>query len=78
VSKQTAHRFQMERFSSKKLNEVEAREQYCVEMSNRFTAVENLDAQVVINRAWKLLERMSTFHTNSHSCKYNVPTSHCP
>jgi hypothetical protein len=32
----------MERFNFKKLNEVEGKEQYCVEISNRFTALENL------------------------------------
>jgi hypothetical protein len=44
VSKQTTHRFHMERFSHKKLNEIEGNEKYCVEISNRFTALENLDA----------------------------------
>jgi hypothetical protein len=36
VSKQTAHRVNMERFNLKKLNEVEGKEQYCVEILNRF------------------------------------------
>jgi endonuclease/exonuclease/phosphatase family metal-dependent hydrolase len=42
VSKQTTHRFQMERFNHKKLNEIEGKEQYRVEISNRFPALENL------------------------------------
>jgi hypothetical protein len=42
VSNQTMHRFHMERFSLKELNEVEGKEQYHVEISNRFTALENL------------------------------------
>jgi hypothetical protein len=33
----------MERFNLKKLNEVEGKEQYSVEISNRFAALENLD-----------------------------------
>jgi hypothetical protein len=41
VSKQTAHRIHMERFNLKKLNEVEGKEQCCVEISNRFAALEN-------------------------------------
>jgi hypothetical protein len=41
VSKQTAHRVRMERFNLKILNEVEGKEQYCVEISNRFAALEN-------------------------------------
>jgi hypothetical protein len=32
----------MEMFSLKKLNDVEAKEQYHVEISDRFTALENL------------------------------------
>jgi hypothetical protein len=36
VSKQTTHRVHMERFNLKKLNEVEGKEQYRVEISDRF------------------------------------------
>jgi hypothetical protein len=39
----------MESFSFKKLNEVEGKEQYHVEVSNRFVALEDLD----INIAWE-------------------------
>jgi 50S ribosomal subunit-associated GTPase HflX len=51
VSKRTAHRIYMERFNLKKLNELEGKEQYHVEISNRFTALENLDTEVDINKA---------------------------
>jgi hypothetical protein len=43
VNKQRSHRLHMERFNLKKLNEVEGKEQYHVEVSNRFTALEDLD-----------------------------------
>jgi hypothetical protein len=33
----------MERLNLKKLNEVEVKEQFCVEVSNRFAALEHLD-----------------------------------
>jgi hypothetical protein len=46
VSKKTTHGFHMERFSQKKLKEVENKEQYRVETSKRFTALENFDADV--------------------------------
>jgi hypothetical protein len=36
VNKQTLHRFSMERFNFKKLNEVEGKGQYCADVSNRF------------------------------------------
>jgi hypothetical protein len=42
----------MERFNLKNLNEAEGKEQYCVEVSNRFAALEDLDAEVDINSAW--------------------------
>jgi hypothetical protein len=41
----------MERFNLKKLNEVECKEQYHFQISNRFAALENLDTEVYINRA---------------------------
>jgi hypothetical protein len=41
----------MERFSLKKLNEVDGKEQNSVELSNRFAALENLDTEVNINKA---------------------------
>jgi hypothetical protein len=42
----------MERFNLKKLKEVESKEQYRVEISNRFVALENLDTEVDVNTAW--------------------------
>jgi CTP-dependent riboflavin kinase len=50
VSKQTTYRVHMERFNLKKLNRVECKEQYFVEILNRFAALENLDTDVDINR----------------------------
>jgi hypothetical protein len=46
VYKQRSHRFDMERFHLKKSNEVEVKEQYRVEISNGFAALEDLDAAV--------------------------------
>jgi hypothetical protein len=36
VNKQGSHNFHMERFNLKKLNEVDGKEKYHVEVSNRF------------------------------------------
>jgi hypothetical protein len=55
VDKQRSHRLHMERFNLKKLNEVEGKEQYRVEVSNRFAALEHLDAEVEINSAWEMI-----------------------
>jgi hypothetical protein len=57
VSKQTAHRVHMERFNLQKLNEVEGKEQYRVEISNRFAALENLDTEVDNNRPWETIKK---------------------
>jgi hypothetical protein len=55
VSKQTTHKFHMERFNLKKLYEEKGKEEYQVEISNRFAALENLDDDVELG---KLLERI--------------------
>jgi hypothetical protein len=43
----------MERFNLKKLNKVEGKARYCVEVSNRFAALEDLGTEVEINSAWE-------------------------
>jgi hypothetical protein len=45
VNKQRSQRFHMERFNLKKLNEVEGKEQFRVEISNRFSALEDVDSE---------------------------------
>jgi hypothetical protein len=49
VNKQRSHRFQRERFNLKKLNVIEVKEQHIVEVSNRFVALKDVDAEVEIN-----------------------------
>jgi hypothetical protein len=55
VNKQGSHRFHTERFSLKKLNEVEGKEKYRSEVSNRFAALEDLDAELESNSAWETI-----------------------
>jgi hypothetical protein len=57
VNKQRSRRFHMERFNLKKLNEVEGKEQYHVEVSNRFAALEHFDTEVEINSGWEMIKR---------------------
>jgi hypothetical protein len=54
VKKQRSHSFLMERSNLKKLNEVEDKEKFHVEVSNSFAALEDLDAVVEINSAWEM------------------------
>jgi hypothetical protein len=51
----------MERFSIKKLNKLEDKEKYCVETSTRVAALEDLDAEVEINSAWKTIREYKNF-----------------
>jgi hypothetical protein len=51
----------MERFNLKKINEVEGKEQYRVEISNKFAALQNLDTGVGINRAWESIRENIKF-----------------
>jgi hypothetical protein len=55
MSKQTWHRVHMGRFYLKKLNEVEGKVQYRVEISSKVAAFENLETEVDINRAWEII-----------------------
>jgi hypothetical protein len=45
----------MERSNLQKLNKVEGKEQYRVEVSNRFASLEDFDAEVEINNAWEMI-----------------------
>jgi hypothetical protein len=51
VSKQAAQKFDEGRVNLRKLNELEVREQYQLEISNKTAAVENLSGSEEINRA---------------------------
>jgi hypothetical protein len=55
VNKQGSHKFHMERFSHKKLSKVEGKEKYHVEASNRFAALEDLDAEVETYTTWETI-----------------------
>ena len=50
VGKQTAQRFDRQRFNFRKLNESEVREQNQIEITNRFAALENLNDDEGVNR----------------------------
>jgi hypothetical protein len=53
VSKRARQKFDLERFDLKKLDEVEVKEKYQVEISNRFATLESLDESFDINSAWE-------------------------
>jgi hypothetical protein len=45
----------VERFNLKKLNELEVRKQYQIQISNRFAALENLNVRTQIG-LWRILK----------------------
>jgi hypothetical protein len=52
VSKQAAQTFDVDRFNLRKLTEMEVRKEYQIKISNVFAALENLNDNEDINRAW--------------------------
>jgi hypothetical protein len=56
VNKQISHSLHTERFNLKKLNDVEGKQQFCVEVSNRFPALDDLDIEVEINSTWETIK----------------------
>jgi hypothetical protein len=73
VSKQATHTFHTEKFSLKKLKEVEGKEQYRVENSNRSAVLENLHAAVHINKAWETTIRVYIkISTRQNLCCYEM------
>jgi len=53
VGKQAAQRFDRQRFNLRKLNEPEVREQYQIDITKRFAALENLNDDKDVNRTWE-------------------------
>ena len=56
VSKQTAQKFDGERLNLRKLNELEVRKQYEIEVTSRFAALETLSDGEDINRSWENIQ----------------------
>ena len=53
ASKQATQKFEGERYNLRKLNELEVRKQYQIEISIRLAALENLNDSEDINRTWE-------------------------
>ena len=55
VGKQAAQRFDRQRFNLRKLNEPQVKEQYQIEITKRFAALENSDDDEDVNRTWEII-----------------------
>ena len=53
VSKQAAQTFEREIFNLGKLKELNVKEKYQIEITNRFAALENLNVDEDVNRIWE-------------------------
>jgi len=77
VGKQAAQRSDRQRFNLRKINEPEVREQYQIEITNRFAALENLNDDEDVNRTWEnIKENIQTSAKKSqglHELKQNKP-----
>jgi len=57
VGKQATQRFDRQIFNLKKLNESEVKEQYQIEITNRFAALENLKDDEEVDRTWENIKK---------------------
>jgi hypothetical protein len=58
VSKQAAQRSDRQRFNLRKLNELEVRKQYQIQITNRFAALENSKEDEDVNRTWENIKEI--------------------
>ena len=77
VGKEASQRFHRQRFNLRKPNEPEVREQYQIEFTNRFAALENSNVYEDVNRTWEnIKENIQTSAKESldlHELKQNKP-----
>jgi hypothetical protein len=77
VSKRARQTSDLERFDLKKLDDVEVKEQYQVEISNTFAVLESLDKSFDIKNAWESIrENIKTSAKDNlgyHRLKHNKP-----
>jgi hypothetical protein len=84
VSKRARQKLDLERFDLKKLDDVEAKEKYQVEISYRFATLESLDESFDINNAWESIrEKIKTSAKDNvgyQRLKHNKPwfDDECP
>ena len=72
VNKQTAQKFDVERLNLWKLNELEVRKQYQINISNRFAASEKLNDNEDINRALENIRENIKTSSKESVCLYKL------
>jgi hypothetical protein len=62
----------MERFNRKELNHIEGKEQFRVEVSNRFAVLEDLDTEMEINSAWETIRENIEISAKESLCYFEL------
>jgi hypothetical protein len=77
VGKRARQNFDLERFDLKRLDDIEVKENYQVEISNRFVALESSDESLDINNAWEStrenIKTSAKENLGYHRLKHNKP-----
>ena len=77
MGKQASERYDRQRFNLRKLNQLEVRKQYEIEIKNRFADLENLNDDEDVNRTWEnIKENIKTSAKESlglHELKQHKP-----
>jgi hypothetical protein len=68
VSKQASQKFDLERCDLRKLDDIQVKEKYQVEISNRYAALESLDGTADINSAWESIRENISSSSSSNQC----------
>jgi hypothetical protein len=55
ATKEKTHRIHIENLNLKKLKELEGKEEYRIEISNRFAGLDKLDGELDINKDWETI-----------------------
>jgi hypothetical protein len=72
INKKRSHRFHMEIFNPKRLNEVNGKETYRVEVSNRYAALADLDTEVDINSVLEIIGGNSKISAKGNLVSYEL------
>ena len=72
VSKQTAQKFDGERYNLGKHSDLEVRKLYQIEISNSLETLENLNDSKDINRAWENIKENTKISTKENISLYEL------
>jgi hypothetical protein len=72
VNEQRSQSFHVEGLNLKKLNKIEGKEQFGVDVSNRLAALEGLDVEMEINIAWEMIRENIKISAKESFCYFKL------